>query len=557
MQNRTYTIQVGLVLLGILLFIPFLGSVPLFDWDEINFAESAREMITTGNYTTVQINYQAFWEKPPLFFWMQVASMKAFGVNEFAARFPNAICGIITLLVLFNIGRRIFDNRFGLAWALVYLCSILPFFYFKSGIIDPWFNLFIFIGIYYFIIYLDKELQRNRKWEIILSAVFIGLAILTKGPVALLIFLLCVFVYMVFKRFRVKFSIWDILLFGIFVALVGGFWFILQIIQGNYSIVKEFIEYQIRLFKTKDAGHGGVLFYHFIVLLIGVFPASIFALRSFKRNYYDNGFQKHFKIWMLILLWVVLILFTIVKTKIVHYSSLCYFPISFLGAYFVYKLSNHKIEPKRWLNILIIIVGSFYTLISLVLPIALKHKEKIIQSNLIKDDFAVANLQADVTWTGFESLIGLVMVVGVILYIIGMKRENYHFAFISIFILTLIYANLNILIITGKIEKYSQHAAIEFYQSKSNEDCYIETLGFKSYAHLFYSNKKPLYSSKSIDEEWLTNAELVKPVYFVTKINKKKSYLEKHPNLKILYEKNGFVFLERDMNYVKPTGEDD
>jgi 4-amino-4-deoxy-L-arabinose transferase-like glycosyltransferase len=132
-----------------LLFVPFLGKVHLFDWDEINFAESAREMIVTGDYLTVQINFQPFWEKPPLFIWMQVLSMKVFGINEFAARFPNAVCGIITLLVLFNIGKRIRDNLFGLLWVMAFAGSILPFFYFKSGIIDPWFNLFIFLGVYF------------------------------------------------------------------------------------------------------------------------------------------------------------------------------------------------------------------------------------------------------------------------------------------------------------------------------------------------------------------------------------------------------------------------
>lgn len=96
-----------------LMFIPFLGGVHLFDWDEINFAESAREMIVTGDYLTVQINFLPFHEKPPLFIWMQVLSMKLFGVNEFAARFPNAICGIVTLLILFNLGKKMRDNLFG------------------------------------------------------------------------------------------------------------------------------------------------------------------------------------------------------------------------------------------------------------------------------------------------------------------------------------------------------------------------------------------------------------------------------------------------------------
>jgi 4-amino-4-deoxy-L-arabinose transferase-like glycosyltransferase len=65
-----------IVLTSSILFIPFLGASHLFDWDEINFAECAREMIVTGNYSQVQINFQAFWEKPPLFIWMQALSMK-------------------------------------------------------------------------------------------------------------------------------------------------------------------------------------------------------------------------------------------------------------------------------------------------------------------------------------------------------------------------------------------------------------------------------------------------------------------------------------------------
>jgi len=101
-----------IALVAAILFIPFLGNVHLFDWDEINFAESAREMMASGNYFSVQINFTRFTEKPPLFFWMQVLSMKVFGVNEFSARFPNAICGIVTLVLIFRIGIQIFNDHF-------------------------------------------------------------------------------------------------------------------------------------------------------------------------------------------------------------------------------------------------------------------------------------------------------------------------------------------------------------------------------------------------------------------------------------------------------------
>jgi 4-amino-4-deoxy-L-arabinose transferase-like glycosyltransferase len=115
------------VLTASLLFIPFAGGVHLFDWDEINFAECAREMIVSHDYLNVQINFRPFWEKPPLFIWMQVLSMKAFGINEFAARFPNALAGIVSLLFIFNIGKKLYDSRFGMWWVVVYAGSISIF----------------------------------------------------------------------------------------------------------------------------------------------------------------------------------------------------------------------------------------------------------------------------------------------------------------------------------------------------------------------------------------------------------------------------------------------
>ena len=80
--------------LAVAFFVPYLGQTHLFDWDEINFAESAREMLVSGNYLRVQVDFQPFWEKPPLFFWLQALSMKVFGINEFAARFPNVVVGV-------------------------------------------------------------------------------------------------------------------------------------------------------------------------------------------------------------------------------------------------------------------------------------------------------------------------------------------------------------------------------------------------------------------------------------------------------------------------------
>ena len=104
------------------------------------------------------------------------------------------------------------------------------------------------------------------------------------------------------------------------------YWFIIQIINGNYDTVVEFIVYQIRLFQTKDAGHGGPIYYHWLVLLLGCFPASFFAIGSFfQKKSYTNPFNT----LVLISGLFTLILFSIVQTKIIHYSSFCYFFITY------------------------------------------------------------------------------------------------------------------------------------------------------------------------------------------------------------------------------------
>jgi 4-amino-4-deoxy-L-arabinose transferase-like glycosyltransferase len=420
--GNSLKLQVMIALIASLLFIPFAGGVHLFDWDEINFAECAREMIVSNDYLNVQINFKPFWEKPPLFIWMQVLSMKAFGINEFAARFPNAVCGILSLLVIFNIGKKLFDVRFGLIWVLVYAGSILPHFYFRSGIIDPWFNLLIFLSIWFFVRLHAGETSSSGRMKLVNSAlwgVFTGLAILTKGPTALLIVgLVAGITYLndllrltgisqrLFKflpDYKLKLS--DIAVFLLFTILVGGSWFLAQVLTGNADMVMKFILYQVRLFTIPDAGHGGHWSYHFFVLLISVFPASLFALMRFRRVKSQPEQQNRFHGIMLVMFWVVLILFSIVKTKIIHYSSLAYFPLTFVAAVSINDLLNGTLRWRKWLSVLLIAFASLFAIVVSVLPLVEKFKGKIIDSGIIKDDFAVANLQADVKWTGFGGMV--------------------------------------------------------------------------------------------------------------------------------------------------------
>jgi 4-amino-4-deoxy-L-arabinose transferase-like glycosyltransferase len=557
MQINKRTQIILIATLAALFFIPFLGRVHLFDWDEVNFAECSREMIKMDDYTRVYVNFLPFWEKPPMYFWMQSTAMKMFGITEFAARFPDAICGIVTLMVVFLCGSRIYDKKFGLLWALAFGGSLFPNMYFKSGIIDPWFNLFTFLSLYFFILYhwkrngFDEQGMTGKPLKnVVLSGIFMGLAVLTKGQVALMVFLLVLGVYFIYYRFRFYFGWGQSLLFLFMALLVTFSWYGFETIKNGPWFITEFLKYQYRLFTTHDADQKGFLGYHYVVILIGCFPASVFAIPSFFRTQYDSPRDKDFKKWMQFLFWVVTLLFTIVQSRIIHYSSMAWFPVSFLAAYSFYKWEAKKMKYKKYSGVLCAIIGGIIALLLTIVPFFAMNIKKLVP--YVKDTFAQANMEAEVNWSGWESGIGLFMVAIIVAGLWNLKRYNFNRAAGIFFGGTAIVVFLASAILVPKIERYSQGAAIDFFISKRGEDCYVNVLGYKSYAQLFYTRKEKPTNKNSYSEEWLLTGNIDKPVYFVSRVDRINNY-SKYTELKELYRKNGFVFLKRDPA-AKPVG---
>ena len=554
LTKTTTILLIGLF--AALLFIPFLGRVHLFDWDEINFAEASREMIKMDDYTRVYIDFKPFWEKPPMFFWMQSTAMKIFGVTEFAARFPNALCGIVTLIVVFLVGSRIYDRKFGILWALAYGGSLFPNMYFKSGIIDPWFNLFTFLSLYNFILYhwkrndFDKPgIDKSKLYYVVWSGIWMGLAVLMKGQVALMVFLLTLGVYLIYNRFSFYFAWWHALVFLVVAFLVTSTWYGYETIKRGPWFINEFLKYQWRLFTTHDADQAGFFGYHYIVLLIGCFPASILAIPAFFKAKYNGRFDRDFKRWMVLLFWVVTVLFTIVQSRIIHYSSMAWFPVTFLAAYSIYKWERREMIYKKYVGILLAILGGLISLLILGVAIIGLNVKRL--APYVEDTFARGNMEAEVHWSGLEGLIGILMVVALIVGIRYLSRQAYSRAALAFFVGTAIVIFFASAIIVPKVERYSQGANIDFFIARQGEDCYVHTLGFKSYGDLFYTHKERPTNPESYNEWWLLTGPIDKPVYFVTKVDREQKY--KYPELKELYRKNGFVFLKRDVPAPAPT----
>jgi hypothetical protein len=524
-----------------LLFVPFLGGVHLFDWDEINFAESAREMLVSGEFFRVQINYEPFWEKPPLFFWLQAGSMSLFGVNEFAARFPNAVCGILTLCLLFYIGKKNSGTRMAWLWVLFMAGSFTPALYFKSGIIDPWFNLFIFYAIWQLSIASNRHDEENRDKRFALIGLALGLAVLTKGPVALLIAGLCGLAFMIRARFYFFFNLRQLLLMLVCIIAVSSMWVAVEISKNGPQVLADFIAYQIDLFRNPVAGHGQPWFYHPLVLLIGCFPASIFAIKGFitKTQSIEENILKQ---WMAILFWVVLILFSLVTTKIVHYSSLCYIPLTFMAAFAIDKSIMHQQKISRWITIPFVLLGLVISILLSALPLVEFLKKGLIP--YIKDDFAVASLTEVAPWNGFEFIIGcafaFVIVYATIIFGRGQTNKGAQFLLVCCSFIIPLY----IICVVPKIEVYSQKPAIEFYESLQGKDVYVESLGHKSYAQYFYTRSQPHSNPEAHSIQWLLEGNIDKPAYFVVKVNQLKDYEQYH--LTLVKQKGGFALLMRE-----------
>jgi len=522
-----------LVVIGAALFIPFIGNAPLFDWDEINFAESAREMLLTGNFHQAQINFQPFFEKPPLFMWMQAFCMTRFGVTEFAARFPNAIFGILTMLLVFNVGKNYFSSTFGVFWALLMACSFLPFFYFKSGIIDPVFNYFIFLSIYWlFRVSVKDEFEpgkvrvKNMKWFTIYSAIACGLAVLTKGPVAVLIIVLVVSIVLFWNRGRLTFNISSFFIWTAIVTLIISIWLSYESNDIGVQFLKEFLSYQVRLFTTPDAGHGGPIFYHPLVILLGCFPASILFWGALKKNDEDTLHQVLLKRWMLTLLIVVLVLFSLTKTKIVHYSSLCYLPLTFLAAYYLQKIYEGSKRWSAWMSAGLMLLGfAWGGAVLAVMYVFSNH----LPLPSIADVFIQEALKAKIYWNAKELVVPIAFLLLLIMSIVLFHLKKNAAAIGTLLISSGLFAACILLLIVPRVERFSQHAMIDFLEKTAVEHATYEARGFKSYATYFYGQVNPQTNSKK--------------TYVISKVN----LLSKidTTDLNLLYARNGFVFFEK------------
>jgi 4-amino-4-deoxy-L-arabinose transferase-like glycosyltransferase len=351
--NSTIT-KCAILFFGCVLF-HILGtwSLPLIDRDEPRFAEASREMLERGNYIVPYFNNQLRLDKPPLTYWAQSTSYRLFGENDFAARFPSATAAALTAVLILCWGHRIGGDRVGWSAAIIFTLSLQTFVHAKAAVADMWLVLFVTLAGWAGYELLRRQtpnkqhstlgsanLNRtsNLKHQTLIWLTFyisLALGFLAKGPIAWTP-LLTVAVIIIYTRdwrlvrgFRFAVGI------ALMLALIA-LWGIPALIQtgGEFFTVGIGRHVVSRSFTTLE-GHGAsslgmyalLLPFYFVTVFISFFPWSIklpWLVRKLWMNReagvaYDYN-RKAVDTYLLSGIAVVFVIFTLVSTKLPHYT---------------------------------------------------------------------------------------------------------------------------------------------------------------------------------------------------------------------------------------------
>ncbi|MHB9132027.1 MAG: ArnT family glycosyltransferase [Armatimonadota bacterium] len=181
-----------IIVVAVVMYLGALGAYPFLDPDEGRYAEIPREMLhpfetttTLDAFVTPRLNGIHYFEKPPLFYWLVAGAQTVFGSHEWASRLVPALCGLAMLLLVIVLGWRMGGPRLGLLGGWVQATTILPLAMSRILTIDilvstclawTW-------GAWWFG-YSEENPARKRRWYL-LAWVFLALAVMSKGLVAL------------------------------------------------------------------------------------------------------------------------------------------------------------------------------------------------------------------------------------------------------------------------------------------------------------------------------------------------------------------------------------
>ena len=175
--------QRSIVLLSLLLLLAGNWILPLTDRDEARFGEASREMLQRGDYVVPWFNDAWRFDKPVLIYWCQIASYRVLGVNDFAARLPSVLFTTATALLLVRWGRKMAGGKTGFLAGAMFVSALHVALIGRIATADMAMIFFVTLAAWSGWELTRPEQPRRRTcWWIFYIALALGF--LAKGPVA-------------------------------------------------------------------------------------------------------------------------------------------------------------------------------------------------------------------------------------------------------------------------------------------------------------------------------------------------------------------------------------
>jgi 4-amino-4-deoxy-L-arabinose transferase-like glycosyltransferase len=350
---------------GTCLFLVNLGGPSLWDIDEGRNASTALAMRESGDWVVPIFNGQLRSHKPALLYWLQVAAYGVFGIDEFAARLPSALAAMLTLLLVYELGRRMFNASTGLTGSLILASTTL--FCASAHFANPDALLVTFTTATLLAVWLGVFGLRRRPIWFALAGLTTGLAILAKGPVGLVLPAAVVGLFLVWSgRWRLLFGrVWIVP--AILCGLISLPWYILVAVETKREFLTEFLlihNLERALAPMED--HSGPAWYYLAVLVIGLVPWSAFlgsslwygASAAFRQENTPPALAAESDAIAIIygyrFLWcwiaVYLLAFTLAATKLPNYILPIFPPFALLIGRFLDRWRCGVLELPAWVQ---------------------------------------------------------------------------------------------------------------------------------------------------------------------------------------------------------------
>ena len=335
----------GLTLLCGLAFWWHLGSIGLIDETEPLFAEAARQMTVTGDWVTPYFNGVTRFDKPPLVYWLMAIAYQVIGVNEWAVRFPSALSAtLLTVGGFFTLRafglsspaiapdqEQAHTQRQWVAWigAGMMAFNLQTLVWARTGVSDMLLSGCIGIALMaFFWGYAAPASTRKKRLGYLGFYVFCALAVLTKGPVGIVLPGLVVLAFLIYVGqvravLREAMVGWGILLF-VAIALP---WFLLVIQANGQAYIDSFFGYHnFERFTRVVNRHGAPWYFYFLIVLGGFAPYSLYLpsailnLRFWRpQAWRSQPRSTHLGLFALAWFGVIFGFFTIAVTKLPSY----------------------------------------------------------------------------------------------------------------------------------------------------------------------------------------------------------------------------------------------